>query len=730
MAVKTEKTKVAVMLVVAILLFSSGGIAGVYNAGKAGVGNVNVITEISLSFSRPTVSSNENYVAVNVKEANSTLVASEPILPVHSTVLTFPLGTKILGVECIPLAIRTMKLDKKIEPAPEPILLDGKYSPKKVVENEGVYGSTAPYPERWCYYRTGGGIDNGERVTFLSVSVYPVRYLPALNILQYATNIKIKISYEESIQPLFADAYDLLIVSPSEFSDALQPLIEHKESYDVKTMLVSLDEIYNSNYFTVRGRDDAEKIKYFIKNAVEEWGIDYVMLVGNSEKLPVRRAYVKDGEESSYISDLYYADIYDSDGNFVSWDSNGNDKFGEYDENEIDFVDLYPDVFIGRAACSTNEEVTVVVNKIISHENMEAYEKPWFKNIIVCGGDTFPGDDDNIDEGEYANQKVLDIMGNFNPTKLWASNNKIDSPANIDHALYEGAGFIDFSGHGSPGSWVTHPHGKDKVWLPYGGYKIRNINSLVNGDKLPIVILNVCSNCKFSMNCFGWAFLSNPDGGGIAVCGNTGLGWGYDGRSTVQRLCGLMELNSFRSYAGGAETFGEIWKETINKYVNRFGSSMDKLDYKTVEEWEPLGDPSLQVAIQSPDENKPPNKPEKPTGPTSGKRWKEYGYTTSSVDPDGDQIYYMFDWGDGTNTGWIGPYDSGGEVNASHTWDKRGNYEIKVKAMDLYGAESAWSDPLEVSTPLYYPKLFQLLFERLNEFLSLLMENNILWTSS
>jgi len=38
-------------------------------------------------------------------------------------------------------------------------------------------------------------------------------------------------------------------------------------------------------------------------------------------------------------------------------------------------------------------------------------------------------------------------------------------------------------------------------------------------------------------------------------------------------------------------------------------------------------------------------------------------------------------------------------IGVSHTWEKRGSYEIKVKAKDVNGAESQWSDPLSVTMP-------------------------------
>ena len=103
-----------------------------------------------------------------------------------------------------------------------------------------------------------------------------------------------------------------------------------------------------------------------------------------------------------------------------------------------------------------------------------------------------------------------------------------------------------------------------------------------------------------------------------------------------------------------------------------------------------------------PYENNPPSKPERPAGETKGKTGEEYRYTTSSTDYDGDTVYYMWDWGDGSYSNWLGPFSPGNVVNATHSWSKKSSYEIRVKAKDFYGEESDWSDPLAVSIPKFY----------------------------
>ncbi len=85
-------------------------------------------------------------------------------------------------------------------------------------------------------------------------------------------------------------------------------------------------------------------------------------------------------------------------------------------------------------------------------------------------------------------------------------------------------------------------------------------------------------------------------------------------------------------------------------------------EYKTVLEWELFGDPTLSIRDQS----TPPEKPQKPSGPTSGKPEDELTFNSSTTDIDDDEIYYLFDWGDGEFSEWIGPKNSGQEVTASH----------------------------------------------------------------
>jgi hypothetical protein len=99
--------------------------------------------------------------------------------------------------------------------------------------------------------------------------------------------------------------------------------------------------------------------------------------------------------------------------------------------------------------------------------------------------------------------------------------------------------------------------------------------------------------------------------------------------------------------------------------------------------------PSINANVSKDGGNEPPYPPDI-DGPTYGEAGVEYDYTFVSEDPEADYIWYYIEWGDGNNTGWIGHYESGKEINRSHSWSVNGKYEIRAKAKDFWN-ESYWS---------------------------------------
>jgi len=94
--------------------------------------------------------------------------------------------------------------------------------------------------------------------------------------------------------------------------------------------------------------------------------------------------------------------------------------------------------------------------------------------------------------------------------------------------------------------------------------------------------------------------------------------------------------------------------------------------------------------------NSPPNKPLVLSGPSWGRVGVSYSYSAMTIDQDGDQINYSFDWGDGDGSD-VGPLPSGTVASASHSWSSIGIYNVMVIATDEHGRSSDWSDPIAVS---------------------------------
>jgi len=599
-----------------------------------GLGEKSLTKEFT--FSEPALDESREYANVYVNESDfNSINDGWPVLPVNLTVIEFPFGTEIVNFSYYYSTPEIFTLSKKLS--------YGSCSSLTSMD-KSIYNKVDPYPSDFVSYHTGGGLSNGVHKTFLAIRVYPVKYISWDNQLQFVKDVKIKIIYKEPIRPLLEDnnVYDLLIISPSKYTKLLQPLADHKNNHDIKTRIVSLEEVYEKGWY---GRDKEEKIKYFIKDAIENWGIKYVLLVGGmkgqslSWDLPARYSHVliregtQEVPEPSFISDLYYADIYDSEGHFSSWDTNGNDIFAEWDETNKDKMDLYPDVYLGRLPCSNRIDVKTMVKKIINYEKDECDES-WFNKMILITGDHW-NDADHVNEGELITEEAINLMPGFEPVKLYASESTINSKT-INKALNSGAGFVYFCGHGTFRMWGTHYPPDGTEWT--GMYEVKHMNSLKNKEKLPIVVVGGCNNGQFDLSimknikaglqkyglryfspnplksgtfwknglflkCWAWKLTSKIGGGSIATISNTALGTHAmnDADNNLKNdyteiYDGWLELRFFQLYGEEhRDILGENYEDAITDYLNRFLGNNDEMDKKMVQEWQLFGDPSLKI---------------------------------------------------------------------------------------------------------------------------------------
>ncbi|HEC75747.1 MAG TPA: peptidase C25 [Thermoplasmatales archaeon] len=424
------KAKIVFIFLALCLLIGGFNIVGI-DEGKKMLREENEIVhdemlKQEITFSPPSIEESNDYAYIAINECNSFIVKpGYPLLPKMVKRIEIPYGARNISVEVNIEGGKEYEIQRKIVPSPARIRI----SDGKVMEgmNREIYKNINTFPEKWYSYHIGVGLNNyGERVIHVVVSIYPVKYIPSLQKIIVAKIANIEIGYDIAQENIEGDAYELLIVAPSEFRDVLQSLVEHKNDIGVPTILKTTDEIYAS----YDGRDEPEKIKYAIKDAIEEYGIKYVLLVGGLKSkiyakpkdnanagikgwyLPVRYSNCRywEGDDPGFITDLYYADIYKyEDGNIVfdDWDSNGNGIFAEFTQYTRDILDLYPDVYVGRLPCRNLKEVEDVVSKIIAYEIEDKEE--WFYRIIGVTGDGFLDQEDlnitwdvsNVPDGSY-----------------------------------------------------------------------------------------------------------------------------------------------------------------------------------------------------------------------------------------------------------------------------------------------------------------------------------------
>lgn len=456
-------------------------------------------------------------------------------------------------------------------------------------------------------------------------------------------------SYYQPAASSNVDTFEFLIVAPDEFTIELEKLVTHKQNLGISTTIVTIQNINNDTYFENKGYDDAEQLKYLLDYAYQQWDTRYVLFVGGKSRIPIRYSHINldDGSVGfgklypsldqpplfsmmgSYISDLYYADLYFENNSFCSWDSNNNHIYGEKNLTAfIDDVDLYPDIALGRLLCNTTLDLSIIVEKIIEYETNKE-NTDWFHDLVVCGGDTHPmlndlaikllfPKDQTISftyEGEYMGDKVATMLPSFNSKKIYASGFFNDgslplTKENIANSINEGCGFLLLAGHGFPEAWGTHPPTLfGKLWLPKpllkpSFYNISNVHQLTNNGKLPVAVISACSCGDFNATDypFAWSFVQQKTGGAIGSFACTTLGTLLPTTLCTSSMNGKLSIGIFEAYDAGMKRLGDVWKYSIISYLEDPDAmsiseieGLQWINNFNLEEWILFGDPTLQI---------------------------------------------------------------------------------------------------------------------------------------
>jgi len=585
---------------------------------------------------------------------------------------------------------------------------------KKFDQNfKSVYESDQPYPTTVGeVVRTAGF----RKYNLVDVRVTPFSYRPRSGQLTYYPDVTVNIRYtlpqsssvdivsdnlpreEKVAQKIILNydrakswypapkgdkgTYDFVIITTDALTSSVTPLVDWETGKGRNVNVVTLSWI-NSNY---TGYDQAAKIRDFLRDKYpsSQWGIQDVLFVGNRDIVPMRRTW-QDVGYGKPETDYYYAELSLPDS--LSWDKDKDHNWGE----DSDPIDFYAEVNVGRIPWNDSPTVLHICQKSVAYEQNN--ETTFKKNILLLGAFFWDNDPNPLtDNAVLMEAKVNQAwMTDWTMKRMYEqdySNYPMDynlTYNNVRSVWSAGKfGFVNWAGHGSyQSSHIYHSTGEAFVSTS----TCPNLN-----DNYPAIIFaDACSNSDTDYPNLGRAMLKQ---GGVGFVGATKVAYGmpgwndpYDGSSQSLDYFFTTQVTS------GNLTQGEALQWALRQmYTNGL---WDDVRYETFE-WGALwGNPDLgMVPVVT---NYPPQMPSQPSGVTEGEPQVEYDFSSSTADPDGDSVFYLFNWGDGMDTTWLGPYSSGDTCTLSHTWMNPGIYHVKVKARDQHEGESNWSDSLSVA---------------------------------
>jgi hypothetical protein len=395
---------------------------------------------------------------------------AQPEIPYDIVTLLVPQGSRLVGLRVEPSA--EVVLGRATLQSARPIANDEgqilQPKPARLAPEKGALAG-ALYPALQAEPAGGGALHGYQLV---SVRVYPVRYDAATGRVLATPRLDLQLDLEpgggkpvereryssdieadarRTLEHLVAnpeqiDAYErriglrvekvpggfhpsvapslegspvtYVIVTTDAVASSWQVLADWKTRRGVPTVVRTVEWI-QSNYR--HGSDLQETIRTFIKDAYAKWGVQYVLLGGDTDILPARYGFSNFGEptEQDIPTDSYFACL---DGN---WNKNGNGLWGQAAVSASDpgdSTDFYAEVYIGRATASTTSKVSAFVGKLMAYENptQTAYQN----RVLSLAEVLFPVDWDSgqsisMDGGSFAEEMAAFVPGCVTVKKMY-----------------------------------------------------------------------------------------------------------------------------------------------------------------------------------------------------------------------------------------------------------------------------------------------------------------------
>jgi len=467
----------------------------------------------------------------------------DPLLPARYVQIAIPQDREVGSIQV--LSVKSVRLSGNYHlfPAQKPRpLMDipwGNRDYELTPPNSDTYGLASEFPGKVVEILNHGFLA-GQHV--VGMVIYPLQYVPSTGELILYSRIEFTLSfapartqplpvsvrtekqatlYERMVKSFVLNPQDVnfersggskqgtveyLIITDTGYVSTFQPLADWKTRKGVPAEIVTKQWIY-SHY---SGDDQQEQIRNCIADFYQNRGTIWVLLGGDTGILPHRLTWVFESGvgyypwEDDIPSDLYFSDL---DGN---WDADGDNVYGEFEDD----VDLYPDVFVGRAPVSSLTQAQTFVNKTLAYESNPPTD--YQTKMLLAAEYLWPSTDAAVLKNYIYNNYVSPLFPDV--SKLYESLGNLNKTSFRD-ALNSGQMITNHCGHGNYNVFSIGP----SAWYN------SDMDALTNGSRQGIFYTYGCITAAIDFDCIGEHFVNNPDGGGIAYFGNTRYGWGdYD----------------------------------------------------------------------------------------------------------------------------------------------------------------------------------------------------------
>ncbi len=449
-------------------------------------------------------------LVLNFSDGVFPVLPGAPTLPVKGYTLPRPADAVVTGIRVLSVQFETLPGYFSVPPLPPPAILS-RPGTKPAEKRHSIYNSNNPYPEQLVAI-TGQGLLRGK--PYLSITLNPCQLLPQENRVRMIRQIEIAFEYQnqpgQDAKWQETGPMEYLIVTAPGLDSAFSLLTRWRQRTGLHTALRLIDWIM-ANY---TGRDEAEKLRNYLKICARDSGLKWLVLGGDAELIPVRRAFAMScsaglhPREDSLPCDLYYSAL---DG---TWDEDSDGVFGEVEDG----VDLYPDIYVGRVPVNTPDEAHAFVEKLLIYEKGQ-FPVPNHLNQAIFSAAVLwhdPYTDEGIAKDLIATRS---FPSRFTINKIYESRMLVTIDT-VRQLLNNGFGVFNHCGHG----WI------DAIALSHN-VCLRNpdIDNLNNTDRTGIGYSIGCWTNAFDFDAIGEHFIRHPSGGCVAYIGNSSYGWGSPG---------------------------------------------------------------------------------------------------------------------------------------------------------------------------------------------------------